>query len=368
MIIKLIFVSLTFIPFANSNILIEKKKSEIKEEKTYSDNELYQFIFDRTFSLGGNNSHSGKVEVVGTGWLFKHISDYKYLMFTNWHVADAMKAQVGYSYYGSENYPTTPSAINNNYLLFYETPRWKNASYEIEGEVELGVDISLLEVEFINPTSGGTLRNRLNKLNNYANTHDGYLFNGYVDYNDISINDEIYVAGYPLVTIDYTDDNNGIISGSRYTNPTFYYGKDKIIEKGRGSHLIDENGKIRSLGYGFQTEGITTYMNNMGGGCSGSVAIDKKMNIVGILWGGAKYNSYPLHAYESFSHPADGFLQTNSTLYEDYLNNKWISVRKEKTINYSFIILLTSISLIIAGLICTFAITSFKNKKRKIQN
>jgi hypothetical protein len=63
----------------------------------------------------------------------------------------------------------------------------------------LGVDASIVQVDFSNKVnSDSALKERLDALNIYSNSHDGYMFNGIKNYNDVNINDRFYVGGYPL--------------------------------------------------------------------------------------------------------------------------------------------------------------------------
>jgi hypothetical protein len=54
----------------------------LNKPTTVGADDLYEFIYDRTFSFAGSNN-ANMLEYVGTGWIYKHISNYKYYLFTN---------------------------------------------------------------------------------------------------------------------------------------------------------------------------------------------------------------------------------------------------------------------------------------------
>jgi hypothetical protein len=141
-----------------------------------------------------------------------------------------------------------------------------------------GYDVAILEVTF-NLTSNDTfLKNRLDRLNTFADSHNNFLFNGIISEESVKTNDKIYVGGYPLVPSYYKDSN----PSDMYDNPSFYYGCDVIeaIEK-RDNHEISTD--IYASAHAYDTYSRDPNLVAMGGGCSGSVGINKQGKVMGIL-------------------------------------------------------------------------------------
>jgi hypothetical protein len=81
------------------------------------DPEYYQFIYDRTFSVGEFTVATGS-GAIGTGWLFERVSDYTYYMFTNWHVKYAMDSVATPATY---RYSFATSATNDSVITNYQS-------------------------------------------------------------------------------------------------------------------------------------------------------------------------------------------------------------------------------------------------------
>jgi len=280
----------------------------------YTSEELSDFIYNRTFSIAGNNDGSGYASTAGTGWLFKWDGGYKYEMFTNWHVSLGMEKQVGSSYVSSN---TNGSSISSFHLLTNDA-NWHEASYFKSNDVQEGVDAAVMTVDFSNQVSQDTnLLNRLDSLSSYASSHNDYLFNGIIDYNNLPTSSDYYVGGYPWVNAAQT---------SSYTSAQWWCSSDYVSSKTSyfasksENHKIDDDGKIISIGNRYDSITNNTPMSKMGSGCSGSMIIDSNENLVGLLWGGGVDYGYPIHSYETFS-----WDNGSHNLYNDYINGQWIS-------------------------------------------
>ncbi|GMO13663.1 MAG: hypothetical protein Ta2E_03310 [Mycoplasmoidaceae bacterium] len=258
--------------------------------RVMDDQARFDFIAERTISIAGSNSSYNK-DTFGTGWLYKHIDVYKYYMFTNWHVSNSMSKIVGFNYSISFEFGSSINGLAKYNAIAPINPKWRNAEYsEDENGIKYGADASMLEVDF--STAPTAYKNRLDKINIYADEHDGLLFNGIANYDNIEIGTEIYVAGYPLAS----QNKNG------YSSATYYGDKTKICSKTPYWDHINTNeyGTFHSIdSYYTIISDVPTYLTeigdlndstsvlwNMGGGASGSVSIDTNYNIVGLYWGG----------------------------------------------------------------------------------
>jgi len=347
-------------PIAIGNSILLTPKTIQNTE--YSSEDLSDFIYNRTFCIAGNNNGSGYASTAGTGWLFKKDSgDYQYEMFTNWHVSIGMEKQVAYSY--ADN--TNGSSISS-FNLLTDDADWHEGSYfkNNDGE-QLGVDVAIMTVDFSNwVSSDANLETRLNNLNEYASSHDSYLFNGVVDFNNLPISSNYYVGGYP-----WHDASGTSFSGNKaqwWCSSDYISSKTICFSSKNENHVIDDEEKIISIGNHYDSVTINTNnepMSKMGSGCSGSMIIDSNENLIGLLWGGGGNGTYSIHSYETFS-----WDNGSHNLYNDYINGEWIS--KEVTTSHTTIIFLaTTFSLIAVAVSVGLIIGNYikkKNNKKKL--
>jgi len=354
----------------NSTPILFANTSQISQtKKTYTPDELSNFIYNRTFCLAGNNDGSSTLTTAGTGWLFKHESDYKYDMFTNWHVSNGMEKTVAFNYATSN---TNGQSIDFNYnntssLYFYKltsNANWHEGSYYKQNNKELGVDVAILEVDFSSYTNNSSLKSRLDSLNEYASTHDNYLFPGVDDFNDISNGTTLYTGGYPWENSNQTVDYP---SGQWWEGGDFIYEKESNFDNKKLQHGIDGNStsdstkiSISNCYNSSSVNGSNTAMSKMGSGCSGSMIIDSNENLVGLLWGGGGDSSISIHSYENFQWDNGAH-----NLYNDYVDGLWIS----KEVSSSILLPISLIvgSLLIAGICITIVLVKKSKKNKKSQ-
>jgi hypothetical protein len=107
-----------------------------------------------------------------------------------------MKATLAVNFASSS---TNGTSVNNfDYDKTYGTPQWNNACYYSKDNVYYGVDAAIIEIDFGKLNTFSTkYKSRLDKLNEYADTHSDLMFNGYLTENDGMKNSRIYVGGYP---------------------------------------------------------------------------------------------------------------------------------------------------------------------------
>jgi len=347
--LSFIFFSSPIVAFTGSEISIPRTTQNVK----YTSQELSDFIYNRTFCIAGNNDGSNLATSAGTGWLFKWDGGYKYEMFTNWHVSLGMERTVGYSYASSNENGT---AIISSFNLLTNNANWHEASYYKNGNVQQGVDAAVMTVDFSGWVShDAKLKSRLDDLNSYAPNHDDYLFNGVIDYDELSANTNYYVGGYP-----WTDSTGTISSdtGQWWCGSDYISSKVACFSTKSKDHEIDEQGKKISIANHYEsitTDSDNTPMSKMGHGCSGSMIIDSNEHLIGLLWGGGGNSSYSVHSYEAFSWD-DG----KHNLYNDYKNGQWIS---KPVSNSTFIFLVATFSILAVSIALGFTIGYCIKKK-----
>ncbi|GMO13346.1 MAG: hypothetical protein Ta2E_02580 [Mycoplasmoidaceae bacterium] len=354
--LSLIANCISMLAISSSSVIASQTPSNGKQVINVNPaSDYYDFIYQRTISLGGS-SDSENVRYVGTGWLFKHIDDpvsnYKYYMFTNWHVSDVMKKFIAFSYSPAQS---NGASVSGTYQPLLTNPEWYNANYYNKNNKNLGVDVALLAVDFESYANVNvTLKTRLDNLNTYASTNTlnpGLLFPDVVKLNDIS-QGKFYIGGYPK-----SDWNE-----NEYTLPQWETGTDDInsiyVDNFKNmsiNHKIANN--INSISNAYVTRKYSHSNSSsdplfkIGGGGSGSMIIDPNFNLLGLYWGGWNFETDDNYqcAFEPFAwEDSSG----NHNLFNDYTNDAWKSVTVNSKVNYLLI------ATIILGIACVACITS----------
>lgn len=293
--------------------------------------EIYQYIYDRTFSIARVDKN--KNAIIGTGWLIKHVGNYRYEMFTNWHVENSQEAMPNESYYcyGIETQSLKFGGAISDYRQF-DVKYDGYAKYYDKSGISLGVDAAIATVDFNNSLLTAFLKSRLDSLNAYADLHGSMLVK--LASKHLEVGDNIYIAGYPVKNWD-GDSNNS--AGS----PCWYGGEDIVgdlfeyFQNKKKSHNIDESEPATKYSiadeYVLREQETAKPRNNLfhvGAGASGSMALNKDMELVGLYWGGftdsadkPKYFAPSVESFFSFTSNKS----PSYSLYDDYKNGKWLS-------------------------------------------
>lgn len=357
--------------------------------------DIYSFINDRTFSIGlyGTSSFAPfkvKSYLVGTAWIFYHAncanSSYIYYALTNLHVASSI------DYFINNPFPN----INNEYIgLSYQTisdietdnmisvldiggetsssimimdkidtsatPRTKNfqslySQYSTNSGYDsnsnrLYFDEAIVKLDFSdNVIKDATLKERLDRLNNYANTNNGYVMK-FLPESNINNVSTIYSIGYPL-----RDSNDqSILINNQYTHAYAFKLSDVTTDSIGATtkfDVISDNAQnmLTPGGYGGNNYDIQTGQNviylagtnlsnknpldkvaNWGGGSSGSCGIyveDRsdysKYYVVGIHWGSIWQKDFWgdtlwYSCFQSFSYNWSG----QNNFIDEFLSYNW---------------------------------------------
>jgi hypothetical protein len=203
------------------------------------------------------------------------------------------------------------------------------------------------------------------------------MFNGYLTENDGMKNSRIYVGGYPASSW-----------VAKYGVPTWYRSSTTINEIDRNfanakkNHQISDGNspKLVSISDGYyspkQTYNTNSDLYYLGGGASGSVAIDENKSVVGLYWGGWSYTdgSGYATAFEVFSWVEDSLTKTLSSshqsLFNDYIDGKFTPVKlPSKPSNWNDVILFSVV--VVVGVVVIvgvyFAVQHNKKKNKKIK-
>ena len=230
----------------------------VKDIDIEVDSKIHEFINERTFSLKYlyfNDDSQKYLNETGTGWLFYHETDinkthndYTYYLLTNNHVASSFqhgleiaklhpekKQFLGFAYQNWDEARTTTEIFNpngndeNGSTCVYNklTDNWTNTKEDkfctlfttYVSFVRNGVsrdfyrDLTICKIDLSDYANTPVGKNRLDKLNEYANKHNNKLieFDDYSDlttYNDLRT---IYTGGFPFMCIDSS-------AGSIYPN------------------------------------------------------------------------------------------------------------------------------------------------------
>lgn len=248
-----------------------------------------------TFSLLGKKAAENKLstatspKVYGTGWLYKHISNYQYYLITNWHVQQLMEDKnVDLLYYSYGVY------WNKSYLKFKSAEKVGYCKYQDDPTNTLGVDAYVYKIDFGDEVPITSLKTSLDEINNnlYENNQIIYL-NEDAPYN----NQEIIVGGYELEELDlpkyYSFSYTGIsgFANNDYTVP---------VESENVYHRTNDKGNKFSIGNSIDVS--PSFLKPLTGGGSGAPAViydeaNDVVKLIGIYWG---YWQVPLSGDDLF--------------------------------------------------------------------
>lgn len=291
--------------------------------------DIYSFLYDRTFSISWSKNGHGWF---GTGWLIKHISgtglsNYSYDMMTNWHVRlsqEQLNAPVEKRWWFSDS---QEFGSNANVMGIFSSFEYSgSACYDIIDGRKLGVDACVATVDFGN--SGPKLTKRLDRVNEYADNHNSFCVQ--IANSPLKPKDYIWMCGYPLYNWNQDE----------YVGPKWYGGNDYISEKNShfqaktNNHGIDDANPptIISIADLYELPWHKTKESqplfNMSGGASGSIVVNKNMEVIGLYWGG--YIQIQGGAYQAYQCAIDSFIDFSSSgnqynLFSDFEHGKWQS-------------------------------------------
>lgn len=308
--ISLVVASVPFVAVSCS------KKPEEPVPQTIQD-----FISDRTFSLMASpicqkisdpDKYIYGGEIYGTAWIVEdstptNKNDYCYYIATNWHVTRGFdllynKSPVGYRYIDTFYFFADDSSTSrqdkiidiydytwfdeNNYIQPDDTEETEVSDYLFSDSPSkvAGIDFHVCNVNFI--MASQTIKNKLNRVNNYRKEH-GYI-NKFVNSDDENIIAKTkYIGGYPAK---YSAD--GTTFGGRWETHSidkslFSYSP---VDTEDESHPIDDEHFLQDFNYydcSAQYKTDTDFGTDwMSGGASGSMLVTEDFEICGIYWGG----------------------------------------------------------------------------------
>lgn len=316
-----------------------------------SSEDYYDYIAERTLSIGaigvlstGNLAGASS----GTMWFYKRLGQYKYEFITNYHVWDGIL-----SIANSEDYANSVLAVIGNpkscnpYTSTYGD--YIQASGTIKNQIEainpitvkvgtyvdgsdtkdlymdmcaLTLDLSLTYNQ-INSTLSGTTKgvSQLKSEIDYINNHYGIGENIVnISTNKVLLNQDIYIAGYPWANSEQSSDQRG-----------FTY----LTEVKTKPVKLDGPSLNKVSGTPYYTYQDECFMEPrevfaLGGGASGSMAINEDFEVSGIYWGGMSKMSSSVYTFQ----PSIAFFNLDTSAGSSYGTHHFFEIVDKSTINY----------------------------------
>lgn len=316
-----------------------------------SSEDYYDYIAERTLSIGaiGVSSTSNLAGASsGTMWFYKRLGQYKYEFITNYHVWDGIL-----SIANSEDYVNSVLAVIGNpescnpYTSTYGD--YIQASGTIKNQIEainpitvkvgtyvdgsdtkdlymdmcaLTLDLSLTYNQ-INSTLSGTTKgvSQLKSEIDYINNHYGIGENIVnISTNKVLLNQDIYIAGYPWANSEQSSDQRG-----------FTY----LTEVKTKPVKLDGPSLNKVSGTSYYTYQDECFMEPkevfaLGGGASGSMAINEDFEVSGIYWGGMSKVSSSVYTFQ----PSIAFFNLDTSAGSSYGTHHFFEIVDQSTINY----------------------------------
>lgn len=269
-------------------------------------NTYRKYIMNQSISLmwsAGEPGHPSGTNAEGTGWFFKKLNKYEWLIATNLHVEEQMELDMRNSifnlYFAYETdyiHPSWKFTIDNDgggrhdktsFTLInksqYSLNNFSHCIYEKKQLVgdgdhphKYGVDFALIRVDFGETVkSDNYFKKRLDTLKDVKLYSKG---------ENKLINDNFYIGGFPHTSFNESDHiyftmfNFNITTA--FTIQTHKY--QNINEEFRHPATPYSDGKEFSMANMFV---MNDFQGNSHGGSSGSIAINSKKEVCGILWG-----------------------------------------------------------------------------------
>jgi hypothetical protein len=190
-----------------------------------------------------------------------------------------------YYYYGIETQSLKFGGSISDYQQF-DVKYDGYAKYYDNSGISLGVDAAIATVDFNNKLLTASLKSRLDSLNAYADLHGSMLVQ--LAYKHLEVGDNIYIAGYPVKNWSGGYNNNMHF-------PCWYGGEDIVgelienFQNEKKGHNIDESEPPTKYSiadeYVLRWQETAKPRNNLfyvGAGASGSMALNKDMELVGL--------------------------------------------------------------------------------------
>lgn len=316
-----------------------------------SSEDYYDYIAERTLSIGAIGvSSTGNLAGAssGTMWFYKRLGQYKYEFITNYHVWDGIL-----SIANSEDYANSVLAVIGNpescnpYTSTYGD--YIQASGTIKNQIEtinpitvkvgtyvdgsdtkdlymdmcaLTLDLSLTYNQ-INSTLSGTTKgvSQLKSEIDYINNHYGIGENIVnISTNKVLLNQDIYIAGYPWANSEQSSDQRG-----------FTY----LTEVKTKPVKLDGPSLNKVTGTPYYTYQDECFMEPrevfaLGGGASGSMAINEDFEVSGIYWGGMSKMSSSVYTFQ----PSIAFFNLDTSAGSSYGTHHFFEIVDQSTINY----------------------------------
>lgn len=282
------------------------------------DNDIYQFISDRTYSIGFTGSSVGQA---GTAWILKdatpeNTNDFVYYFATNAHVCEILKTTTNPV---SIEVPTNNSIATYNFFTGQEYTQRKDIeceyflknkeninttykeTYTIDNDLKKSIDYRIIKLDLsksigLDLHDGLNIENNLLRVNNYCAQHNGYAidFATSADFYE----QPYYIAGYPYnnmspewqgfkisnITLSGPAQSREIHLNNNSNTKVYDNSPQIILPKVKGQYFLQP-------------------------GSSGSMLVNKNKKLLGIYWGGYEqlnqftpYVSIINSPYYDFSH------------------------------------------------------------------